>query len=505
MTDAIAALTHLSDDAHKKLYAKAYFRAASASYRLKIYEKAVLFLRNQLELCPDDSDAVLLLGHTQDLLREQREVCYNIAKTQGSLSHEPRVDAADYIMNTTIRPSGIKRGRGLFATCNLNPGDLIMAETSFCCVWRREDANLLALECNASSPDEVLPSFVGLWRAAVNEAGRNPLEGSDLMRLQGNYKGSTGTQIDGVDGTAVVDAFKVHDIVTCNSFTLSSINPTNADSHGSLAEGSSALWIRLSYANHSCIPNARKISYGDLALVHATRPIAEGEEIVFNYLGDCKDFEVATKVMTSQRGFYCECLLCKADIQCPPADPIARNRLYKETLIQSAANSPREEGSLSMLPRCERYVEEINSTYSNNLYVDLPRVRLLHAQAWLLGAYITARDRPRSCQATIHMLQTLGFEVDTNGETITKISATANSIFSEVAMVLLHPIVGQAVEAQCYRHATVARHLLGFVKLLERVNHGTNFQVLQAYKHHMSDLLGSSAAVVEKGIVELGL
>jgi tetratricopeptide (TPR) repeat protein len=146
VTDALAALTHLSDDTRKRLDAKAYFRAAHASYNLKHYEKAVSFLRDQLELFPDDRDGMKLLERSETRLLEHRYGCYNIANIQRSLSRGPRVDVADYITNTTVKTSGPGRGRGLFATRDFQPGNLVMAETSYCCVWRREDANLLVLE-----------------------------------------------------------------------------------------------------------------------------------------------------------------------------------------------------------------------------------------------------------------------------------------------------------------------------------------------------------------------
>ena len=208
VSDAIAALTLVPDDDHKKLDAKANFRAARASYSLKDFGEAVLFLHSQLELCPNDKDAASLLKRTEDRVHEQRYGGYNIAKIQKSLSREPRVDVAGYIHNTAIKQSGPKRGRGLFATCDIQPGELIMAETSFCCVWRREDANLLALECNASTPDAPRANFVGLWRSAVNEAGKNPVKGGHLMRLHGSYQGTT-EQVNEVDDVTVVDAFKV--------------------------------------------------------------------------------------------------------------------------------------------------------------------------------------------------------------------------------------------------------------------------------------------------------
>jgi tetratricopeptide (TPR) repeat protein len=365
LTDAIGALTHLSDENHKNLDAKAYFRAARASYGLKQYKKAVLLLCDQLELCPDDRDAVSLPKRTQDRLREERHGSYDLANIQKSLSREPRVDAANFIINTTIKPSWPKRGRGLFATCDLQPGELIMAETSFCCVESSEDTNLCALGYNASTPDEANPSFIGLWRSAVNEAGKNPEKGSDLMRLHCDYKG-TGAHVSEVDGAAVVDTFKVHDIVRCNSFGISPfIRPVEELDDEDLVDRSSAMWIRLSYANHSCVPNAQKISYGHLVLVHAIQPIAEGEEITLSYPDDWKDLEAHKKRMRTDWGFQCECQLCEADAKCAPDNLAERSRLYKESMLRFRITPLARRENLSMIPQCEHHVEDIDRTYSN--------------------------------------------------------------------------------------------------------------------------------------------
>ena len=503
VTDAVAALTHLPDEDHKKLDAKANFRAARASYHLENYMEASLFLHSQLELCPSDQDAVSLLKRTEDRLREQRCGIYDIASIQKSLSRQPRVDAADYIVNTTIKQSGPKRGRGLFAACSFQPGDLIMAETSFCCVWRREDPNLIALECDASTPDEVRPNLVGLWRSAVKEAGKNPLKAGHLMQLHGNYKGD-GEQVCEVDSAAVVDAFKVHDIVSCNSFTLSPINQTDVLDYEHLMEGSSAIWIRLSYANHSCIPNSQKVSYGDLVLLHATRPIAEGEEITINYSGDRKDFHARQKQMRTNWNFQCDCALCKADALCSSTSLLERARLYKETMLQFAANPPAR-NNLSLLPKFERYVEDVSRTYRHNLFAGLPKIHKLHAQNWLLEASIAAQDRPRTRRATINILLTLGFDVYEDDSSIRTIVFTANSVLPKEAMTLLNPVVVQAIEARQSGNTAVADHLLNFAKTLERVNYGTDTQTLKACQHHLSQLFGTPENVIVERMAEMGL
>jgi tetratricopeptide (TPR) repeat protein len=172
--DAMAALTHISDEKHQKLDAKAYFRASSALYELKLYYRAAVSIRHELELFPGDIDAQIRLERVQCRLREQEQGSYDIERIQKSISKKPHVDAADSIVNTVIKTSGPERGRGLFATRSLKTGDLVMAETAFCSVWSHEHNSLVAYECDARSPDEIHPGLSGLWRSAVNEVEKNP-------------------------------------------------------------------------------------------------------------------------------------------------------------------------------------------------------------------------------------------------------------------------------------------------------------------------------------------
>lgn len=288
-----------------------------------------------------------------------------------------------------------------------------------------------------------------------------------------------------------------------NAFKLGPIDSNDLYHYQSLVEGNSALWIRLSYANHSCIPNSTNISYGNLALVHATRFIAEGDEITINYTGDCKDFEARKKQIRFNWGFQCECTLCKADAQCSSGDLIQRARLYKDTKVKIVANPPVQRESVSFLPQFESYLKDIDRTYSDNVYAGLPRVQLFYAQTWFL---IYNTSQKLSCRQVISdMLQSLGFEVDTSGKTIQEITFTANSMLPEEAMVLLDPLVGEAVESHLSGVAAVATHLLEFAKILERVLHGTTTRTPKACEEYMSRRLGTSPADIEEKMAEMGL
>lgn len=157
-----------------------------------------------------------------------------------------------------------------------------------------------------------------------------------------------------------------------------------------------------------------------------------------------------------------------------------------------------------MVPQFKRYVADINRTYSDGLYGRLPKVHLLHAQTWLLEAYNAAHDRAKSHQATVNILQTLGFEVDTDGGSIQKIIFTVESMLPREAMFLLRPLVGQAVEARQSGNTSIADHLLEFAAMLERVHYGTRTQTLKACQHRVSRALGVPATVIAEKMAELG-
>jgi hypothetical protein len=119
------------------------------------------------------------------------------------------------------------------------------------------------------------------------------------LRLYGDYKGVI-TSVHQIDGVAVVDTFKVHDIVTCNDFAMTPVMVNRPGNQQDSAKSTYGIWIRLSYINHSCLPNYQRTFHGNLVLAHATRPIAEGEEITHSYSnGGYRDYGERTKQIQS--------------------------------------------------------------------------------------------------------------------------------------------------------------------------------------------------------------
>jgi hypothetical protein len=240
--------------------------------------------------------------------------------------------------------------------------------------------------------------------------------------------------------------------------------------------------------------------------VHATKPIGKGEEISINYIGDYKDFGSRIKEMQFSWGFQCDCALCKADAKCSPADLTERNREWEKSFFGVAAFSPREKGSLEKLQQSKSMIDR---TYDSKLYAGLPKGVLLPVLSLLLLHHANSKDYSKSCQVTVSLLHALGYEVDTQGDAILKITPTMYSVLPEggMALDLLEPLAEQAVRAHISGNSTVAKHLLGFARFVERVGNGTDTGTAKKFKQRLNKLAGNSlsATALEREMAKLGL
>lgn len=470
--DATAAITHVQDEKHIELDVKAYFRAANASYKLKRFDRADHYLRALLELMPADKDALVLLKRTKKRLQEQERGKYDFGHLDQQIASQMSIDTADYLVNTAIAPSSPGHGRGLFSTRDLKAGELIMAEGAFCYLTGQDDT--FAIECNAARLDHKRMSRVGLWAAVTRKMMSNPVlarEFLNLHRVQESYE----TQLEEVDGCAVADTFQVHDMLARNAFG----SPREQEDHFS------GVWIRSAYINHSCIPNAERGLVGDMMLVHATRPIKQGEEISLSYTGFDEDY-CRAYALESSWGFKCDCPLCLADADC--SDDI-RNKRGQLTLqfCQSQQSTPPEMiCKTDQLEFIEKQARDIAATYDSKLYWDLPKTGLIQIQAYLLRAYMANDDMPKIHQACVELLQTLCFTVLEEGGDIWAICTRPNSILPRDAIALRKPLLFYAIKAQDRGVARVTQHLFDFARSLEVVCHGTDDQTVEEFNEAMS-------------------
>src|SRR5207248_3199712 len=109
-------------------------------------------------------------------MREESDGEYEMGKLKASLlllgSSSASVDAASFTKMVKIGASE-GRGRGLFATKEIEMGEVVMVEKAWCVVWGGEKGALSALTFDGR--DEKVRAFpAGLCSAVVQKLVSNP-------------------------------------------------------------------------------------------------------------------------------------------------------------------------------------------------------------------------------------------------------------------------------------------------------------------------------------------
>lgn len=109
-----------------------------------------------------------------------------------------------------------------------------------------------------------------------------------------------------------IDIGRVELVCKFNTFGIAETNNTSFTADGSEAErllrvSSMAIYELTSFFNHSCLPSAIRIEYGDAMVIRASRAIKAGEEVTLDYFGNEPD-----EMSQQAWGFTCKCAICVA-------------------------------------------------------------------------------------------------------------------------------------------------------------------------------------------------
>lgn len=377
ISDAHASLTGRDDQRSRELDGKAHYRAGCAAYNLGNYAEAERSFKAQQKLLPNDKDAQKELKRIDKRVQENLHGSYDLTKIRSGLSQKrPRVDAATFLGNTQIKDSS-GRGRGLFAVRDIAIGDIIMGEKPFCCVWGHESEAFTAMTYDLRD-DKIRFSPVGLTKVIVQKLLSNPSQIKPIADLYGDWDGGKHANIP-IQDSAIVDVFRVHDIMSRNAF-----HPGNQFGGDNARNPSTGLWVHAAYINHSCISNAKKEYFGDLMIMRATRPIKAGEEIFHTYQ-DSLDYDARQTALKTTWGFECTCGLCTAE----KADGIeVRNRRMElageaDAFIEKTAWAGAKRLAIR---KAQRLAQSLDETYDADRYKNLPQRHSENIRAWLLKA-----------------------------------------------------------------------------------------------------------------------
>jgi len=136
------------------------------------------------------------------------------------------------------------------------------------------------------------------------------------------------------------------------------------------------MWAKASYLNHACDPNTTKHFVGDLIVLYANGPIAEGEEITTCY-ESVLYYDLRAKCMKSKWGFRCSCSLCT--VESGESAVIRKQRqgltkqaddwLIKKPVAHIMASKP----SQATTSTATALAQAIDKTYKSADYDGLPR------------------------------------------------------------------------------------------------------------------------------------
>lgn len=413
LVDAKAALIPTRDlnEKAKKLNGKAYYRAGCAAYHLERFASAASFFENVLELDPKDTEAQSQLRRTKARLDEQASGQYNLELITKKMRKDPKLrvlDHASFILKVEVK-NAREKGRGLFATCDLEAGELVMCEKAFCVAGLEEEAEESRIINLLDSTMSIGTHALRLVKV-LQKLLHSPKQAARFFELcDGNYQSRPSPAP--VDGVVPVDAFQVISALKANGFSCpssaSSITMDEED-EGSKCTG---VWLISSAINHDCIGNVSRTFLGDMLLLRANRRISAGEELTMRYISPENTIEQFHEQLRRCWNFTCTCRLCTAEVNTPPYQRNIRASLLQQVIELMHPVLESSPPSMETIDQVEKLCKGIESTYNDSLFKALPRTMLHVVHLWLCMAYATQSMGDAMLDAAQLVLRDLGFGI----------------------------------------------------------------------------------------------
>ena len=441
ITDALAALIppDKTSKATKDANVKALYRAGKASYEIGDFAQAKQHFAQALEVDKNHKEAQAELKRTEKRLAEHNNGLYNFsAMAKSATKHHSRLDHASFLGNTEIAPAG-RRGRGLFTTKPLNPGDVIFIEKAFH-VAHTEGSRDMSVVLNLNTNRISFGSQAMVLYGIVDKMLWNPMLATKYLDLFDGKKLGDDKEANVIDGKVVVDTFRVQSIVEFNSFSIPRVEPSHEEERKNETdkEDSSGIWLRASYANHSCIPNAAHAFVGDMIVVRAVRHLRAGDEIFITYNSPTRPLAERKNRLLDGFGFECDCILCQAEAKVPKTIIAKRARLHNEVDTFLSENFVTYWNFLTFSPakkaKAKKLLEEIRGTYPQALFEHLPRLSCVGIGLWVAQA--TAENGRDGLDKFLAVLRDTGYFINIKGKkvTIKRGNAVAMNTAAQAAM-----------------------------------------------------------------------
>ncbi|ODN85266.1 hypothetical protein L198_07590 [Cryptococcus wingfieldii CBS 7118] len=342
-------------------------RLAKAALGLRLYETA---LRACEEASPGSShsnDIEEVKKRIQMRVAEQQSGAYDwLAIFRDSLaSPMAELDIPDYISPACSVTQIPGCGRGVIATRDIIPGELIMVSKAIAPSHTKLDApnvyvNVFDAESQSHVPHATYmwvyrmmhkvyddPSLLVALGGFSSENNRSPEDLPQLLDEEARLK----LLFAPVASSLSLNAFR--QVLKTNCYAGRSVSSKGAgfeevmDERLSLAKDKSPV-IYLhgmpSMMNHSCWPNMTECWYGDMMVIRASKHISSGEQLFMSYVRNDPSYPSRLSSLANW-DFTCKCTLCTAD-RGPQDDPHERAQIMDSALPLLFSN-PIPDGKLT--------------------------------------------------------------------------------------------------------------------------------------------------------------
>ncbi|KAI4720930.1 hypothetical protein E4T48_02858 [Aureobasidium sp. EXF-10727] len=426
--DAIASVEGV-DDRDDPKHRKALYRAGRAAYELQDYEYAQNMYQQILETLPSDSDGLRELKRTNLRIQEAEEGVFDFAAMLKKISEtaDYHTEQANYVRRTRISKAG-GSFKGLFATEDIAPGDIIVCEKAFVASNTPDNTPALSLIINPTNNCGLHGSHAAIWIDAVRTSFHNPSLSHKITGLYDGTPRSAASATDSspliVDGMPVIDVFRIQNIIEHNSFGFAADKDrVRLDVQKAFKADSSGVWTHAARMNHSCLFNSSRGFIGDFIVVRANKNISQGEEITTMYCPVDGNFD-QLKHNLDGWGFVCDCKLCKAENKCEESRSSlmfeVESFLKTHSLESVTALMVKDEVPASLVEKAKHFEKLLRESYPLKLFATyipetrkilglLPTMGMAGIHEWLMFAHW--RQPPRALDYATFVLMDHGYRV----------------------------------------------------------------------------------------------
>ncbi|ODN86307.1 hypothetical protein L198_07325 [Cryptococcus wingfieldii CBS 7118] len=353
------------------------------------------------------------------------------------------MDVGDYV-SPAVKVSQVPGcGRGLIATQDITPGELIIVSKAIAPSRAKVDAPNVYVNCYDVGSQTHVPHETYMWvYRAQYKLHDEPVQLEDLASFSTDIHPSppddrTFDEEEDVRAECIFDSIGDGDIpylplnnfrqiLKSNSFSGWSLPPKGEGLKGvdpllmlkryqdqaDLLHGMPAL------LNHSCLPNTTRCWYGDMMVVRATKHISKGDELTTSYVAYEPSYSFRLSVLTNWN-FTCACTLCQADSS-PRDDPQRRDQIMDANMIllftnPSLIGKPDRTQKQQQRRRAEdleKLVRSVEATYSSERGQGT-KGHLAKIYYSMGRSYFVSGQHPEAVKALNHFLEYAGVTLTT--------------------------------------------------------------------------------------------